>query len=310
MNGVHESQQPLDSRQLLAFVTLANTASFTLTGKELFLSQSAVSHSIRSLESEFGCRLFDRVGKKVRLNPSGEHLLHYAEKILSDMAAARDSLAQRKKWGQGRLRVGTTASLCHYLLPDVLRDFRREFPDWPVSIETTDTRGCVEMVRQGQLDLALAIAPSRAEPVDTIPLFTDELAWVVSPEHPWVKKGFAPRDEIAAHHFVHTNSGTYTYRLIEKYFLRDGVRPKLTLELASIEALKEVVKNNLGITVLAPWIARKELKDNTLATVPLGKRKLRRNWCVLRSLDRKPTLAEETFLRLCVTGGKSLHTAT
>lgn len=301
-------KQPLDSRQLLAFVTLANTGSFTLAGKELFLSQSAVSHSIKTLEAEIGCRLFDRVGKKVRLNPAGEHLLHYADKILSDMTAARDSLAQRQKWGKGRLRVGATVSLCQHLLPRVLRDFRREFPDWPVSIEATDTRDCVEKLRQGHLDFALAIAPSRAEPVIMIPLFTDELSWVVAVDHPWAQKGFAPREEISTQPLVHLNSSSYTYRLVEKYLQREGIHLKLTLELASIEALKEVVKSNLGITVLAPWIAQVELNDKTLVSVPLGKRKLKRNWCILRSPDRKPSLAEEKFVSLCVSEAKKLNT--
>lgn len=308
MNEVHQSRQPLDSRQLFAFVTLARTGSFTLTGRELHLSQSAVSHSIRSLESEFGCRLFDRVGKKVRLNPSGEHLLHYAEKILSDMASARDSLAQRQQWGKGRLRIGATTSLCQILLPQVMRDFRRDFPDWPVSVENNDTRDCVEKIRQGHLNFALAIAPSRAEAVDMIPLFTDELSWVVSPEHSWAQKGFVPREEIPSQPFAHLNSSAYTYRLVEKYFQRDGVRPKLTLELTSIEALKEVVRNNLGVTVLAPWIVSRELKDKTLALLPLGKRKLKRNWCVLRPPERKPGLAEETLVNLCVSAARKLIT--
>ena len=305
----HASNNPLDSRQLLAFVTLAKSGSFTLAGKELFLSQSAISHSIKTLETEIGCRLFDRVGKKVRLNPAGEHLLHYSEKILSDMFAARDSLDQRNKWGHGRLRVGATSSICHYLLPTVLAAFRKEFPDWPISVESTDTRNCIESIRQGRLDLAVAIAPNQPEAVEIVPLFTDELEWIVSAEHPWTRKGHAPLDEVASQNLVFMSARSYTYRLVEKYFQRDGVRPKLTLELGSMEALKEVVKNNLGVSVIAPWITRKEVKENTLKSIPLGKRKLKRNWAILRSLDRKPNLAEETFVALCVSKAKSLLAA-
>ncbi len=82
----------LDSRKLLAFVTLAHCGSFTLTARELFLTQSAVSHAIKSLEDELGCRLFDRLGRKARLTPSGQHLLEYASRILADMQLARADL--------------------------------------------------------------------------------------------------------------------------------------------------------------------------------------------------------------------------
>src|SRR5688572_19324518 len=95
---------PLDSRQLRAFATLAKTGSFTTAAKELFLSQSAVSHSIKALEEETGCRLLDRVGKKIALTHAGEQLLHHTEKILGEMELARTSLEHLGKWGQARLR--------------------------------------------------------------------------------------------------------------------------------------------------------------------------------------------------------------
>src|SRR4051794_14211216 len=108
---------PLDSRQLRAFVTLAQTGSFTLAAKQLFLSQSAVSHSMKALEQEVGCLLLDRMDKKVLLTQAGEALLHHAERILQEMTAARGALQQLGKWGRGRLRVGASTTACKYILP-------------------------------------------------------------------------------------------------------------------------------------------------------------------------------------------------
>jgi len=96
----------IDSRQLRAFAALARTGSFTLAAKELFLSQSAVSHSMKALENDVGCRLFDRVGKKVLLTQAGEQLLEHADKILREMVSARESITQLGKWGRTRLRIG------------------------------------------------------------------------------------------------------------------------------------------------------------------------------------------------------------
>ncbi len=82
----------LDSRKLLAFVTLARCGSFTQTARELFLTQSAVSHAIKSLEQELERRLFDRLGRRARLTPAGHRLLEYADRILAEMQRAREAL--------------------------------------------------------------------------------------------------------------------------------------------------------------------------------------------------------------------------
>jgi len=129
---------PIDSRQLRAFAALARTGSFTLAAKELFLSQSAVSHSMKALENDVGCRLFDRVGKKVLLTQAGEALLHHADKILQEMGAARAGLQQLGKWGVGRLRIGASPTACQYILPAVLREFKESFPKCMIAIDPGD----------------------------------------------------------------------------------------------------------------------------------------------------------------------------
>ena len=87
----------LDSRKLLTFVTLARVGSFTLTARELAITQSAVSHAIKSLEHEVGCRLFDRLGRRIALTPAGRHLLEPADKILAEMRNAHAGLAALEK---------------------------------------------------------------------------------------------------------------------------------------------------------------------------------------------------------------------
>jgi DNA-binding transcriptional LysR family regulator len=87
----------LDSRKLLAFTTLARVGSFTLAARELFITQSAVSHAIKSLEREVDCRLFDRLGRSVKLTAAGVQLLDRAHKILAEMGAARADLQELAK---------------------------------------------------------------------------------------------------------------------------------------------------------------------------------------------------------------------
>jgi len=303
-------KQPLDSRQLLSFVTVARTRSFTLAGKELNLSQSAVSHAVKALESELSHRLLDREGKKIQITPAGEHLLHYAEKILTDMSAAWVSLDQRAHWGMSRLRLGSNWSFAPVLLPGILQAFRSEFPDWPVSVKIADTRECVEWLDQNAIDIAIAIAPNQAEAVEVTPLFTDEVMWIVPPDHPWVESASAAAEQVASQKFICNNASSYAARLLEKHFERDGIRLNCSMELGTLEAVKEMVKAGAGITALSPWAARKELDEKSLVAVPLGKRKLKRNWCLLRAPGRKSGMAEETFARLSLAATKTVMSLT
>ena len=87
-----------------------------------------MSHSIKALEEDVGCRLFDRVGKKVQLTLAGEHLLQSAEKILRQMDLARESLNHLGKWGRTQLRVAASVTICEHILPSVLRLIRERDP--------------------------------------------------------------------------------------------------------------------------------------------------------------------------------------
>jgi len=292
---------PLDSRQLRAFGTLARTGSFTLAAKQLYLSQSAVSHSMKALEQEVGCRLLDRMGKKVLLTQAGETLLHHAERILQEMSTARAALEQLGKWGRGRLRIGASTTACQYILPGVLRDFKREFPTMLITIEPGDTAKALDLLRTNQIDLGIMLEPKNEEQLDFHSLFSDELAFLVSSNHRWALEQHVVRAEIPKQNYVLYNKASYTFRLIEQYFRGEDMVLNTVIELGSMDAIKELVKLGLGVSIIAPWIAAKELQEKSLASLPLGKRKLKRNWGIAHWRTRRLTLAEETLITLCKT---------
>lgn len=291
--------QSIDSRQLRAFAALARTSSFTLAAKELFLSQSAVSHSIKALESELGCRLLDRMGKKVALTLAGEQLLRHTEKILHEMHAARSSLEQLGKWGINRLRIGASATACQYLLPSVLREFKKTFPQFLINISPGDTTEAEDLLHRKQIDLALTLEPQRETTLEFLPIFSDEMWFVMDPQHPWAVRERVEREEIPRQNYVLYARASYTFRLVEDYFRDEDMELNLGIELGDMEAIKELVKLGLGISILAPWIVKKELGEKSLVALPLGRRKLKRQWGILLRRGKRPTLAEETFVRLC-----------
>jgi LysR family transcriptional regulator, low CO2-responsive transcriptional regulator len=148
-------------------------------------------------------------------------------------------------------------------------------------------------------------APSVNE-VTFVPLFQDELRFLVAPLHPWAKLGRAPREAIESETLVLYNKTSHTFRLVSEYFREDKITLTNFIELGSMEAIKELVKIGLGAGVFAPWIARAELESGSLVSLPLGARKLRRRWGVAHLKGRRLALAEETFVGLCESATEAL----
>jgi LysR family transcriptional regulator, low CO2-responsive transcriptional regulator len=293
------SNQPLDSRQLRAFVTVVRTGSFTAAARELFLSQSAISHSLRTLEEDIGCRLLNRVNKKTILTPAGEHLLHHAEKILGQMNSARTELTKLNEWGRSKIRVGASTTACQYILPGVLTAFKDDFPKCHVTIEPGDTPELISHLHDRQIDLAVGLEPKHLEQLEYSGLFTDELSFVVSPEHPWAKQGHCTRADIPTQNYIFYSKNSFTFRMVEKYFAEDDMVLNSVMELGSMEAIKEMVKLGMGVSVLAAWLVRRELEEGTLVSLPLGRRKLKRNWGVISWRNRPLSHPEQAFVDLC-----------
>ncbi|WP_233256646.1 LysR family transcriptional regulator [Opitutus sp. ER46] len=298
----------LDSRQLHAFAALARRGSFTLAAKDLFLTQSAVSHAIKALEDDVGCRLFDRVGRRVILTQAGEQFLRHVEKILREMELARAGLDTLTRWGHGRLRVGASTTACQHILPAVLREFRQSYPKCVIRIEPGDHGQQLELLRGGHIDLALIIEPPVTAMAEFVfmPLFQDEMRFLVAPLHPWARVGRAPRESIQSETLVLYNKASHTFRLVNDYFREEKITLTNVIELGSMEAIKELVKTGLGAGVLAPWIARTELAQGSLVSLPLGPRKLRRRWGVAHLRGRRLALGEETFVGLCAAACENL----
>ncbi|HYC71091.1 MAG TPA: LysR family transcriptional regulator [Opitutaceae bacterium] len=289
----------IDSRQLRAFVAVARRGSFTHGAKDVFITQSAASHAIRSLEDELGCRLFERVGKRAMLSQAGEHLLRHCEEILRNMRDARGELRALKDWGHGRLRLGAPATVCQHLLPGILRELRERHPRCALNIESGDNPQLLAFLRGNRIDVALMIEPERQPEVEFDAMFTDELCFIVPADHPWVARPAVTREELADATLILAGKATRTFTLVEDYFRAHHLVLPRCIELGSVDSIKELVKTGLGVGIAAPWPVRRELEAGELVALPLGPERLRRRWGVARLRGRRLGLAEETFIRYC-----------
>lgn len=301
----------LDSRQLLAFATLARHGSFTRAAKELYLTQSAVSHAIKALETDVGTKVFDRVGKKAHLTLAGERLLAHADRILREMRDARSDIEELCSWGQSRLRVGASTTACQYLLPSVLREFKQSFPECVIRIEPADSPEMGDSLRANEIDLALMLRPPNREDVEFRPVFSDVLEMYVAPNHRWAADpGAVPSAEDRSREtYVLYNKGTYTYGMVTDYLKGEGVAVQNPIEMGSMEAAKELVKIGLGVGIFARWVAQQEVEEGSLVAVPLGRAPLQREWGFGHLKGRQLGLAEETFLGLFEAAAEMLDLA-
>ena len=291
--------ETLETRHLRAFAILVRTGSFTKAARELHLTQSAVSHSMKVLEQQAGCRLLDRTGKKATATEAGELLLVHAERILAEMAQARVALGRLGKWGQARLRLGASTTATQYILPGVLSALLGKSPKCAITIQPGDTPEMIEALRAHKIDLAVNLEPKRGESLEFRLLFTDELQFIVSRSHPWALAGRVTREEIPKQNYILYKRQSYTSAMIEEYFRADDIVLFSQLDMGNMEAIKELVKLGLGVSILASWTARKELDEGSLVALPLGRRKLRRRWGILHWQGRRMSLVEETFIALC-----------
>lgn len=289
----------METRLLKMFCTVAESSSLVKAATKLHLTPSAISHGIKGLEVELGCRLFERVGKKMLLNQAGEQLLAQVQPPLAAIEAAAESVKRLGKLGRTRLRVGAAASLCGYILPRAIRELKKKNSNLELLVESGNTPEVVEMVRANKVDLAFGVAPESHAGLELRPLFRDELMFVFAPSHPWAAGKPISREELSSQPLIIPQRASSTSRLINQFYQGLNIVPGAVMEIADIEAIKELVKLELGVSVLAPWTAEKELLRGTLKMRPLAAKPVTRNWVAFSLSGRKLTPDEEMFCRLC-----------
>lgn len=288
-----------DLRQIRAFVAVAETESFTRAAERLFLTQSAVSHSLRSLEEQLGAKLVDRMGKRICITQDGVVFLRRCRRVLQELESASRELEALKRWGQGRIRIGATHSLCRYLLPEVLRKFREAFPRCEIHIESGDTSHLVHLLDGSKLDVALGVESRLPTWCRFRPLFEDELVFVVAADHPWAELEEIPLGELSDEAFLVYARASETYRLIRNHFEGAGVRFRATLSLGDMGAIKEMAKIGIGVGIVAPWVVSAELGSGDLVALPIRKAPLSRVWGVFTHESKELSAVEEAFMGIC-----------
>jgi len=249
----------LNLEQLRAFAAVVEAKSFSGAAARLGVTQPAVSQKLRQLEQRFGVKLIERLGRNATPTAAGAALLGHARSIETALAAATDAMAPHARGAVGRVRLGSGATACIYLLPAALRELRRRFPALEIVVSTGNTPEMLRAVEENRIDLALITLPAAGRMLDVRPVLDDEFV-LVAPRDMTLPREITAA-ELARLPLVQYEPGANTRRVVDEWALRAGVPLKPIMELGSVEAMKELTGAGLGCSVLPRMALRGRQKS-------------------------------------------------
>jgi DNA-binding transcriptional LysR family regulator len=256
----------MEMHELQSLIALAQTGSLAAVAQKLHLSPAAIHKHFRALESHLGVRLYERCGRHLKMTRAAELLLPYCCEILAQHDAALAALEEWKGLKRGVVRIGAGPTLSSYLLPALLRKFRRGFPDVDLYIETGNSAALIEGLGSGRFDLALLVSSHSPEASNLKVEASWDVEYVLvsnlrsAPRH-------CPIAALAPFPFILYSKGSRIENLIERYFAAIDFRPNVIMTFDNGEAIKAMIRTGLGIAMLPMWIVDSDLKRGSLSLI-------------------------------------------
>lgn len=265
----------MNLNHLRAFVTVAETLSFSRAAKRLYVSQPALSKQIQQLEEDLGAQLFVRSRSSVTLSDVGKAVVEDAERLLVQVDEFRSNVLRGSRGAKGMLKMGFVVSAMEEIVPGIAVEFRKRHPDVSLELRNIPTVSQVEALRQRQLDVGIVRLPLRENDMEVLPLSSEPFAIVFSKQHPLkAVKGVTVKD-LSAEGFV-----AYSERLAPEFFQhwtslcrKAGFTPHIVQEVAEMQTALGLVAAGVGVAILPYGMARRHARS--LVVIPLKSEKIR-----------------------------------
>lgn len=283
----------MEIRQLRYFLDIARTEHLTLSAQNLFVTQSTLSHGIRQLEQELGIKLFDRLGRGLKLSQAGAMFSVYAGRALQEVEAGRMALDALTGLQSGTLTVGVIPTFLNTLVPVAVASFSRAYPNVKVIVRDLRAGPIEEKLVAGELDVGIAFYPTERQEIETEPLFEERMQLVVSQLHPLVKRQSLTMKSLANVPLALLTRSFATRRLIDASLRDAGVVPSVKVEMESVEALLSVCRHG-NLATIVPERAAKQASD--LHTISLTEPEVLRYAGILWRRDASRSAAALEFV--------------
>ena len=256
----------MDLRGLRSFVTLAKINNITKTADALHLSPAAIHKQLKNLEEELDTRLYERVGRRLRLTPAAQILLPHATDLLLRYDATLAAFAEWKGLKTATVRLGTGPGTSISILPELLAEFRAAHPDVEVVVETGSTAFLIQELSEGTLDVAIMVSPD-SPAHDRL---TVEAAWDFDIVLVTGSSGLPRRcslKDLAGAPFILFKSGSQLEKAIDSYLAGLDFHPRVIMRFDNAEAIKAILRIGAGVSMLPHWAVRHEIENRTLTRI-------------------------------------------
>lgn len=279
----------MDIHHLKVFASVYKHKSFSKAAEELYLSQPTVSDHIKALEEELNCKLFDRLSRRIIPTEEAGLLIGRAVEVIEKVEGIKELLGEFRKDLSGHLVIGASTIPGTYILPGLTVSFRRKNPSVLFEIVVSDSRAIIDKIAEHDLLIGIVGAKLEARQVHFEPFLDDELIAVASGAYE-AKKSMGIRD-IAKSPIVMREQGSGTRKEFEKILEREGLDPhqlNIVGIFGSTDAIKQAVKEGMGISIISRRSVKDELKCEMLREIKIKDADMKRQFYIIT--HRKRTL--------------------
>ncbi len=287
----------MDINQLEVLVAVAREKSFSRAGEVMHRTQPAISQAIRRLEKEIGETLFDRSSKDGTLTTAGEVLLEYAKQMLNLRQNAHSAIRELKNLHQGKVVISANEHTVFCLLP-IIEEFSRRHPLIKVEVKRGVASRIPTEISAREVELGVISFKPKDESVKSIPVFTDQLVLIVSPEHRLAGRSSVAISDLGIEIFIAHNAPSPYREQVLKAFDNHQVKLNISAELPSLEAIKKLVEKGAGIALVPELTAQSEIDAGRLFALSVKELKLERQLHFVYRRNSILSHAAEVFLQI------------
>jgi DNA-binding transcriptional LysR family regulator len=282
---------------LKVFLTVSNEKSFSRAAEKLLRTQPAVSLAIQKLESDLQEKLMDRSGKDLILTDAGRIVLDYARRFENLEGELENALAELRDNSSGRLIVGANESTTLYLLEHI-EHYRRLYPKVKVQVRRSLSSKIPAQLIDGDLELGLISYDPEDDRLITLVIFTDHLAFVVSPQHRFAGRDEVSITELGMETFIAHNVLSPYRAVVLREFQRHKIPLNMDVEMPTVETIRKLVQRNEGVAFLPRMCVQQEVQQGVLKEVNVAELHVERKIRLVYPAKRALSHAARAFLEL------------
>jgi DNA-binding transcriptional LysR family regulator len=289
---------------LKVFLTVATERSFSRAGEKLLRTQPAISIAIQRLEGDLKEKLIDRSGRELLLTDAGRVVLEYARRFQNLESDLENALRELRDNYAGRLSIGANESTSLYLIQHI-EQYRRLFPKIKVQVRRTESSKIPSQLLDGELELGVISYDPGDDRVLSDVIYTDRLAFVVSPQHRFASRGEVPISELGMETFIAHNVLSPYREYVLREFQRHKVPLNMDVEMPTVETIRRLVQDNEGVAFLPRMCVQQEIRQDLLREIRVNEISVERKIRLVYPGRRALSHAAKAFLEIVKKGNSA-----